>query len=168
MSLWEWMSGRRRREKELDEEVQAHLRMAAQECMERGETAEQARASASREFGNVTMVKEVTRDMWGFRWLETLLQDLRYGARMLRRNPGFTAVAVLTLALGIGANTAIFSVVNAVLLEPLPYKEPGRLATLWLAKTAFGYSAPGTTTDPDYVQWRTQNQVFVDVAAFHA
>ena len=167
MSFWDWMSGRRRREKELDDEVQAHLQMAAQERVEQGETAEQARTSAAREFGNVTLVKEVTRDMWGFRWLETMLQDLRYGARMLRRNPGFTAVAVLTLALGIGANTAIFSVVNAVLLEPLPYKEPGRLATLWLAKTAFGYSAPGTTTDPDYVQWRTQNQVFVDIAAFH-
>jgi len=112
------------------------------------------------------LVKEVTRGVWGWGWLETLLQDVRYGLRQLKRNPGFTAVAVLTLALGIGANTAMFSVVNAALLDPLPYREPSRLVTPWLAKTAFGDSAPGTTTDPDYVQWRAQNQVFDDMAAF--
>ena len=87
MSLWDWLFHRRQREEELDEEVQSHLRMAAQERMEQGETAEQARTSAVREFGNVTLVKEVTRDMWGFRWLETLLQDLRYGLRQLERIP---------------------------------------------------------------------------------
>ena len=166
MSFWNWLIHRRKREGELDEEVRSHLRMAAQERMEQGETAEQARASAVREFGNVVLVKEVTRGVWGWGWLETLLQDVRYGLRQLKRNPGFTAVAVLTLALGIGANTAMFSVVNAALLDPLPYREPSRLVTPWLAKTAFGDSAPGTTTDPDYVQWRAQNQVFDDMAAF--
>ena len=99
--------------------------------------------------------------------MATLLQDLRYGLRMLTKDPGFTAMAVLTLALGIGANTAMFSVANAVLLEPLPYKRAGRLVTLWWTNTAFGSSAPGSVCDPDYVQWRTQNQVFEDMAAFH-
>ncbi len=96
-----------------------------------------------------------------------LSQDLRYGFRMLAKNPGFTAMAVLTLALGIGANIAMFSVVNAVLLEPLPYKDAGRLVTLWWTNTAWGSPAPGSVCDPDYVQWRTQNQVFEDMAAFH-
>jgi len=166
MSFWDWLFRRRRREEELDEEVQAHLRMAAQERMEQGETAEQARASAVREFSNVTLVKEVTRDMWGFRWLETLLQDLCYGLRQLRRNPGFTAVAVLTLGLGIGANTAIFSVVNAVVLRPLPYEDPDRLALI-KERIPMIDPLPITVCAPDVIQFRRQNQVFDSVAAFH-
>src|ERR1039458_8726616 len=104
--------------------------MAAQERIERGETAEQARTSAVREFGNVTLIKEMTRDTWGFRWLEELTQDLRYGLRQLKRNPAFTAVAVVTLALGIGANTAIFSIVDSTFIRPLPVSNPDELVTL--------------------------------------
>jgi len=99
--------------------------------------------------------------------MTALLQDVRYGLRMLAKNPGFTAIAVLTLALGIGANTAMFSVANAVLFEPLPYKDAGRLVTLWETHTAWGLAGPGSVCDPDYVQWRAQNQVFEDMAAFH-
>ena len=130
MSLWDWLFRRRQRDEELDEEIQAHLRMAARERIEQGETAEQARASAVREFGNVTLVKEITRDMWGFRWFETLLQDLRYGARMLRKNPGFTLLVTGLLALGIGASTLVFSLFDAVFLRPLPVRRRAELVRM--------------------------------------
>ena len=127
MKLW-WH--RSKREKELEKEIQHHLQMAATEREERGASAPEAAAGARREFGNVGLVKEVTRDTWGWRWLEDLYEDARFGMRMLLKNPGFTSVAILSLALGIGATTAVFSVVYGVLVNPYPYANANRMVHL--------------------------------------
>ena len=103
--------------------------------------------------------------MWTIRWIEVLQQDLRYAARTLRKSPGFTIVAALTLALGIGANTAIFSVVDAVILRPLPYPEPARLVELWGNVKRAKVERRGASY-PDYVDWRTESRSFESMAAF--
>src|SRR5262249_43198383 len=118
---------REQRREQLDEEIQSHLKMATRELEERGEPRDEAENAARREFGNVGLVKDVTRDRWGWRWLEDLGQDLRYSLRTMRRSPGFCGVAIITLALGIGANTAIFSLVDAFLWQVLPVRDPQRL-----------------------------------------
>src|SRR6266851_2247651 len=159
VSFWR----RKKREAELAEEVRSHLEMAARERVERGDTAKEAEHAAQREFGNVGLVKEVTRDVWGWRWLRDFADDAQYGLRMLRKNPGFTAVAVLTLALGIGANTAIFSVVNAVLLRPLPYYDPARLVR---ADEYWPRINDEVVPGPDYTNWKLNNHDFEGLAAF--
>lgn len=150
----------------LNEELQGHLRMAAQERMEQGESAERARAAALREFGNVGLVEEVTRGMWGWGWFETLLQDLRYGLRMLGKNPGFTAVAVLTLALGIGANTAVFSLINTILLRPLPYRTPSELAVVSETVPQMGGDLEVGMAAGEYLDYRDRNRTFAQTGAY--
>src|SRR6266705_83041 len=155
-----WLSGlfgKRKRDKELDEEVRSHLEMAARERVERGEAGEEAERAVRREFGNVGLVKEVTREISGWGSLDRLMQDLRFGVRVITKSPGFTAVAILTLALGIGANTALFSVVNGVLLNPLPYPEPEQLVTLHESKPNF---EAGSISFPNFRDWRKQNTTF--------
>jgi putative ABC transport system permease protein len=120
----------RRKDKELQEELRAHLEMAARDRIERGEDPADAIAAARREFGNIAQVQEVTRDMWGWRWLERLAQDLRYALRLLWRSPAASVVAVLSLVLGIGATTAIFQVINAVRLRSLPVDRPSELVEI--------------------------------------
>jgi putative ABC transport system permease protein len=122
---------RKKLERDLEEELQFHLAMRAEKNRALGIGANDAKAAARRRFGNVTLVKEDCREMWTFAWFETLWQDVRYAARILAKTPGFAAVVIFSLALGIGANTAVFSVMNAVLLHGLPYKHPEELVTIF-------------------------------------
>jgi hypothetical protein len=115
---------------ELSEELRAHLRMAIADRMERGETEDEARRNAMRAMGSIPMIEDVTREMWGGVWLERVLQDVRYGLRQLRRAPGFAVTVVVTLALGLGAAVAMYTVVDRVLLRPLPYRDAGSLVQI--------------------------------------
>jgi putative ABC transport system permease protein len=122
---------RRPKEQDLEDEIQAHLAIETRQRIERGEAPEDAALAARREFGSVALVKEVTRSMGGFGWMDSLLQDLKYAGRTMRKTPGFTAIAIVTLALGIGANTAIFSVVDTAMFRPLPFQDSDRLVRVW-------------------------------------
>jgi putative ABC transport system permease protein len=156
---------RDRFDRELEEEMRFHLEMKAQENAEAEMELLEARYAARRQFGNQTLLLEVSRDMWSFRFLETLAQDMRYGLRMMIKNPGFTAVASLTLALGIGANTAVFSVINATLLRPLPFLESERLALVWDDRP-LGNSPHLPLSLPDFIDVREQCQSCAEMSAW--
>ncbi|HYL63508.1 MAG TPA: ABC transporter permease [Candidatus Methylomirabilis sp.] len=150
--------GQRQRESELDTELRAHIEALAEENLRRGMSQQEARYAARREFGGVEQTKELYRDQRGLPFFETLLHDIRFGMRMLAKNPSFTIVAVCTLALGIGASAAIFSVVNAVLLRPLNYKDPDRLVTIL-------HDIDNPVAVANYIDWRDQSQSFQAMAA---
>jgi predicted permease len=161
MSLWRGRLGSEARKAELDAEIEAHVRMATADRLARGESAEEARAAAEREMGNLPLAKDVTRETWGWVWLERLGQDFRYALRQMRRSPGFAATVIGTLALGIGAAAAMFTVVDHVLLRALPYKDAGRLVLLQEGgHTANYFFAPWV----DIEQWKSQSGSFEDVA----
>jgi predicted permease len=152
---------------QLNDEVREHLALAEQEHVRRGMSHDEARYAARRDFGGVEQFKEIYRERRGLPVLETFLQDLKFGARMLRKNPGFTAVAILTLALGIGANTAIFSVVRGVLLSSLPYRQPERLVKVWSRMTGEGIPQ-NWFSDPEWFELVDTNHAFEQVAAYSA
>ncbi|HEY6332535.1 MAG TPA: ABC transporter permease, partial [Blastocatellia bacterium] len=155
---------RGRRERELDEEIESHLRMAVDDLVDRSKNDRDARLIALRQFGNVGLIKEVTRDIWGWASLDRLVRDVGFGVRMMRRNAAFTAVAAFTLALGIGASTAIFSIARAVVLEPLPFKDPGRLVCLYQSNLSKGRPLSQVSA-PDFKDWRTRQTGFESIAA---
>jgi predicted permease len=155
---------RKRLERDLEEELQFHLAKRAEKNLALGLGADDAWVAARRRFGNVTLVKEDCREMWIFTWIETLWQDVRYAARVLAKSPGFVAVVVLSLALGIGANTAVFSVMNAVLPHGLPYEHPEELATIFSTQKGDPASIDLVPL-ADVATWKKANQVFADMGA---
>lgn len=149
LKFWRWL----KREEELEQEIQTHLRMAVQERIESGETRAEAESAARREFGNPALVKDATREVWGLGWVERLNQDFRYGFRILWKSPLYASVAVLTLALGISASTAIFSVVYGVLLKSLPYPKPEQIVRMWEVGAKGRQMA---FADPNFADMRAQ------------
>ena len=149
---------------DIEEELRIHVEMETEKNMKRGLQLDAARAAALKSFGNLGRNTELGYEIRGGGWLEALWQDLRYGARMLLKNPGFTAVVLLTLSLGIGANTAIFSVVNTVMLRQLPFPNPDRLVRLNESNPERGWPT-FSVSHPNFLDWRSRNQTFEALAA---
>ncbi len=171
MRLWarlrSWAGGvlrRARMESEMDAELRFHMEAYAEDLVRGGVPRREALRRARMEFGGIERVKEEGREARGVNFLETLIQDVRYGARMLRKSPGFTAVAVITLALGIGANSAIFSIVYGVILQPLPYAHPAQLVVV--ARTAPRFDHPVPVSGPNFLDWRARATQFQSLAGF--
>jgi len=159
------LASRRRLERDLAEELEFHLTKRAEKNRRMGLAEGDAQAAAQRRFGNVALVKEDCRELWIFSWMETLWKDFRYAARILAKCPGFAAVVICSLALGIGANTAVFSVMNAVLLHGLPYKHPEELATIFATHKEGPSLEKDSVPLADVATWKKANHVFADMGA---
>jgi predicted permease len=153
---------RDRMREELDENIRQHIETETQDNLERGMSPQEARRAALLKFGNVTRIEEDTREVWSFVWLEQLLQDIRYGIRFLRKSPGVTAVVVVALGLGVGANVAIFSLVNAFLLRPLPVPSPEQIVILAVQEKGAPVGSSGFSY-PELLDFRAQTEAFSDV-----
>jgi predicted permease len=163
---WSPSFGFQRRKSELQEEIDAHLQMAIADRVARGETEETARQTAAREFGNIPLVQDVTRDMWGRAWLEQLGRDLRYALRQLRKSPGFTITATAMLAVAICANSTVFSWIDGTMLRPIPgARDTGELVSLQRGERNFSPTPPFSYLD--YRDLREQNRTFTGILAYH-
>ncbi len=151
-------------EQELDDELRLHLEQQIAQEIAAGKTPEEARYAALRAMGGIEQRKEECRDMRRVNLVDNLFRDLRFGLRSLRKSPAFTAIAVLTLTLGIGANTAIFSVVNTVLLRPLPYAHPNQLVRLYETNTSITDNRDSVSA-PNFLDWQTQARTFSAMGA---
>src|SRR5208337_29976 len=155
-------------EQDLSDELRFHLGKLTEEKLAGGMSREEARYAALRELGGVEQIKEECRDMRRVNHVENFFQDIRYGLRMLRKNPGFTAVAVVTLALGIGANTAVFSLVDTILLRPMPYRNPEKLVVVSETVPQMGGDTEVGVAAGEYLDYRDRNRSFVQTAAYEA
>ncbi len=161
MKWWQ----RKEREQDLARELRSHLETEAEEQRGRGVNEEEARYAARRALGNAALVSEDVRAEWGWMWLERVAQDARYGLRQIRRNPMFSAIAITTLALGIGGITAMFSAFDAVLIRRLPYADAGRLVMIWDNLSKVDVTKKQNSTPFEWIEWRRLNSVFNDLAA---
>ena len=162
-----WEARRERDDRDLDDEIRAHFAMAVADRIARGESPAAAAAAVRREFGNVGHVKEVTHETWGWLWLERLTQDVRYALRSLRRAPVFAIVAIVTLALGIGANTAMFTVVRGILLRPLPFHDPDALFLVRHAPDRLTALVGPSMVDKEYVRYRGLTSRFASTSTYN-
>ena len=156
---------RYRRYDDISISIQEHIEERVDELMEEGKPREAAERTARREFGNVTLLHERSREAWQWPTVESILFDVKFALRQFRKSPGFTSVVILILALGIGANTTVFSIVDAVVLRPLPYVQPQRLVEVKGSEEHHFES--GDVSYPDFFDWRTENHSFDHLVAYH-
>ena len=154
----------KKRDADLERELRSDLELEEEEQREGGISGEEARYTALRAFGNPTLIREQTRAIWSWNWLESLARDLRFSQRTLRRTPGFTVIAILVMALGIGANVALFTVVRGVLLKPLPFEDPDRLVMLYEAGLQEEDTAPNVVAGGMYAEWKKENRSYSSLA----
>src|SRR5215475_8691481 len=158
---------RRSQSARLEQELAFHIERQMAENMARGMTADEARSAALRQFGNPTLLREEARSSWSWNWIEKFWRDLRYGLRTLRRAPGFSLVAIIVMALGIGATTSLFTITRSVLLKPLPFRDPDKLVMVYEHFLHDNNPSPyNTVAAGDFYEWREKTHGFQDMAAW--